>query len=141
MPRESHSKLYLYRRIVEAKLFIDEHYLDNIDVDSIADEACFSKFHFLRLFKQAYHITPHQYLTTLRIAKAKELLRNNASITETCYSLGFESISSFNKLFKRHVKVGPSVYAARTQQLQADIASNPLNHVPACFIEYMGWDK
>jgi AraC-like DNA-binding protein len=141
MIKQTHPKTYLYRRIVDAKLFIDSHYLDNIDITNIAGEACFSKFHFLRLFRQTYCITPHQYLTTLRIAKAKELLRNNTSITETCYSLGFASLSSFNKLFKRHVKVLPSAYAAYNKELRIDIKKHPLNHVPMCFIEYMGWDK
>ena len=44
-------KLYLYRRIVQAKLFIDSHYAGDIDLEQIADEAYFSKFHFCRLFK------------------------------------------------------------------------------------------
>jgi AraC-like DNA-binding protein len=141
MAKKKHSKIYLYRRIVDAKLFIDNHYLDNIDITNIAGEACFSKFHFLRLFKQTYCVTPYRYLTILRIEKAKELLRNNTSITQTCYSLGFDSLSSFNKLFRRHVKVGPSVYATYRKALDIDMVKNPLNHIPVCFIEYMGWDK
>lgn len=60
-------KIYLYRRIVLAKLFIDEHYAEDIDLDAIAGEASFSKFHFIRLFKMAYGKTPHQYLTRVRI--------------------------------------------------------------------------
>ncbi len=42
-------KIYLYRRIVQAKLFIDDNYFENIDLNNIADEAYFSKFHFIRL--------------------------------------------------------------------------------------------
>jgi AraC-like DNA-binding protein len=79
---EKKSKKYLYKRIVDGKLFIDRYYLEDIDINHIAGKACFSKFHFLRLFKQTYRITPHQYLITLRIEKAKELLRNNTSITK-----------------------------------------------------------
>ena len=48
---EQYEKLYLYKRIVQSKLFIDNNFADNIDLDKIADQACFSKFHFVRLFK------------------------------------------------------------------------------------------
>ena len=138
---EDYPKIYLYKRIVEAKLFIDKHYLENIDIESIAEEACFSKFHFLRLFRQVYGITPHKYLTTLRIEKAKELLQNNISISNTCYHLGFKSINSFTKLFKRYMKVCPLVYSARAKKLRDSIASAPLDHVPSSFVEYLGWNK
>jgi len=141
MNTENYPKIYLYKRIVEAKLFIDKHYADNIDIDAIAREACFSKFHFLRLFRQIYQVTPHKYLTMLRLQKAKELLQSGASVTETCGILGFESMSSFNKLFKRHIKLAPSVYATRRRDQRSDMKKHPLNYVPLCFVDYMGWDK
>ncbi len=95
---ENYPKIYLYKRIVQAKLFIDTHLSDDIDLDNIADEAYFSKFHFIRLFKTIYGKTPHQYLTRVRIESAKELLQKDTSVTETCFSVGFESITSFTAL-------------------------------------------
>ena len=71
----SYPKVYLYRRIVQAKLFIDSHYQESLDLEAIADEAFFSKFHFIRLFKDSYGKTPYQYLTYVRIEKAKGLLK------------------------------------------------------------------
>ena len=68
---EHYPKIYLVRRVVQAKLFIDEHYAERLDLDNISDEACFSKFHFIRLFRNIYGKTPHQYLTTVRIEKPK----------------------------------------------------------------------
>jgi AraC-like DNA-binding protein len=135
------SRSYLTERIVGAKLFIDRHYLDDIDIVKVAREACFSKYHFLRLFKQTYRVTPHQYLTKLRIEKAKAMLEGHASAKETCLRLGFESMSSFSRLFKRHVKKAPSAYAGYINGLRIDIVERPLSHVPLCFIEYMHWDK
>src|SRR4051812_44671686 len=93
--------IYLYRRIVQAKLFIDTNFGEKIDLRGIADEAYFSKFHFIRLFKMAYDKTPHQYLTSVRINKAQLLLQNGSSVTETCFAVGFESVTSFVGLFKR----------------------------------------
>jgi len=64
MTAATYPKVYLYRGIVQAKPFIDNNYADHI-----ADEAFFSKFHFIRLFKKIYSKTPHQYLITVRSEK------------------------------------------------------------------------
>jgi AraC-like DNA-binding protein len=82
----------------------------------------------------------------LKIGKAKEMLGQHGpgyhtSITRISYSLGFESLSSFNKVFKQHVKMSPSEYASAAREIRIDIALHPLHHVPLCFIEYMGWNK
>jgi AraC-like DNA-binding protein len=130
-----------YHRIVDAKLFIDAHYTHNIEIQTIASQAAFSKYHFLRLFKHSYNLTPHQYLLSLRIERAKEMLSQNTSVTETCYALGFESVSSFNRLFKSRVFISPSRYAQRMKTRNHHITSQPLHLVPMCFIDYMGWGK
>ena len=52
MSEAGYPKVYLYQRIVKAKLFIDAHYSKTIDLDNISDEAYFSKFHFIRTFKK-----------------------------------------------------------------------------------------
>src|SRR6476660_4401775 len=103
-------KIYLYKRIVQAKLFIDKNYAENIDLNNIADEAYFSKFHFIRLFTKIYGKTPHQYLMSVRIEKAMQLLRSDMPVSRVCYAVGFESLSSFSTLFKKMVGVSPSVY-------------------------------
>src|SRR5215218_2295164 len=108
--QENYPKIYLYKRIVQAKLFIDSHFSDSLDLNNIANEACFSKFHFIRLFKAIYGKTPHQYLTYVRIENAKLLLQRGVSITETCFSVGFQSSSSFTALFRQNTKLSPSVY-------------------------------
>jgi len=132
-------KSYLYKRIVQAKALIDDCYTTGLTVDDIAGEACFSKFHFMRLFRAAYRMTPHQYLMALRIRKAKELLASNHSVTDTCFKVGFASPSSFIHLFSATEKCTPSAYATRMISLQKDQSINPLNHVPECFAGYMHW--
>ena len=141
MTAEQYPKVYLYRRIVQAKLFIDSNYADNIDLDNIADEAYFSKFHFIRLFKKIYGKTPHQYLIVVRIEKAMQLLRTNQPVSDVCYAVGFESLSSFSGLFKRIVGVTPSAYLAQQQQLKIQILKTPLKFVPACFAYQHGWTE
>ncbi|MCW3108571.1 MAG: AraC family transcriptional regulator [Segetibacter sp.] len=92
--KQDYPKIYLYKRIVQAKLFIDTRFSDNIDLNNIADEAYFSKFHFIRLFKTIYGKTPHQYLTRVRIENAQVFLQKGISVSETCFRVGFDSVSS-----------------------------------------------
>jgi AraC-like DNA-binding protein len=139
MAGESYPKVYLYRRIVNAKLFIEQNYASAIALNDISDEAYFSKYHFIRLFKKIYGKTPHQYLTAIRIDKAKLLLATNLSVTEVCYAVGFESLTSFTALFKRYTKVSPSFYQQKAILRQQEIASKPLNFIPNCFAEQKGW--
>src|SRR6185436_14754471 len=110
MLEEEYPKVYLYRRIVQSKLFIDSHFADAINLDDIADEAYFSKFHFIRLFKKTYGRTPHQYLTYVRIENAKRLLEAGVPASQVCGEVGFDSISSFTDLFKRVAGRTPSAY-------------------------------
>jgi AraC-like DNA-binding protein len=138
---ETYPKVYLYRRIVQAKLFIDSHFSEPIDLNNIADEAYFSKFHFIRQFKKIYDKSPHQYLTSVRIDKAKQLLQTGHSVTEACFMVGFDSLGSFSTLFKKIVGLTPSLYLAQQQDLKAKIKEAPLDFVPGCFAASKGWSK
>jgi AraC-like DNA-binding protein len=89
----------LYKRIVNSTIFIDDNYSQSIDLSNIADEAFFSKSHFIRLFNKIYGKTPHQYLIIVRVEKAIELLKTGLSVSEVCYSVGFDSITSFAGAF------------------------------------------
>jgi AraC-like DNA-binding protein len=137
--KEPYPKAYLYRRIVQSKLFIDKCFAEKIDLNNIADEAYFSKFHFIRQFKKAYGKTPHQYLTQVRIEKAMELLRADIPVYDVCFMVGFESLSSFSGLFKRAVGLSPSVYLIQQRKIKAQILKTPLNFVPGCFAQKNGW--
>lgn len=139
MMEEQYPKIYLYRRLMQAKLFIDAHYATPIDLENIADEAYFSKFHFIRLFKTIYRKTPHQYLVSVRIEKAKELLKANMPVSDVCYAIGFESLGSFSSLFKRMMGVTPSAYLAQQQKIKTQLLTSPLNFIPACIADKNGW--
>ena len=133
MSTENLPKPDLYRRIVQAKLFIDGNYAERIDAGDIADEACYSKFHFIRTFKSIYGKTPHQYLTAVRVEKAKKLLEEGVSVTEACFAVGFDSLGSFTGLFKRRAGVTPSEYQRQRLERQAEIRREPLRFIPGCF--------
>ena len=101
----------IYKKIVDAKVFIDEHFDSPIDLDAIAGEACLSRFHFHRLFRRIYQRTPHQYLTFKRINHAQQMLAGaDCTVGEVCMQVGFESIGSFSMLFKKEIGVAPGEY-------------------------------
>src|SRR5436189_1920326 len=136
---ENYPKIYLYKRIVQAKLFIDEHFGESIDLENIADYAYFSKFHFIRLFKSIYGKTPHQYLTTVRIENAKALLQKGNFVADTCFAVGFDSVSSFSGLFRRYTNLSPVEYQQQYKKRQEQIQNVPLQFIPNCFAEQKGW--
>ncbi len=137
--QEAYPKIYLYRRIVYAKLFIDNHFHEKINLHSMAGEAAFSRFHFIRLFTSVYKKTPHQYLSSVRIEKAKQLLATEMSAAQVCYAVGFESVSTFTGLFKKMTGKTPAAYQdAQHKRLKA-IAAAPLKYIPNCFAEKNGW--
>ncbi|MBA3357135.1 MAG: helix-turn-helix transcriptional regulator [Pyrinomonadaceae bacterium] len=73
--------------------------------------ACLSPNHFLRTFKQAFHQTPHQYLTRIRLEHAQGLLaQTNQPVTDVCFAVGFESLGSFSWLFRQRVGLAPEAY-------------------------------
>jgi AraC-like DNA-binding protein len=136
---EQYEKMYLYKRIVQAKLFIDNHYAENIDLNNIAHEAYFSKFHFVRLFKSIYGKTPHLYLTSVRINKAKELLKKNMSILDVCLLVGLDSPTSFTAVFKKITGSTPSAFQNGHRIRDQQITNEPLSVVPNCFATTYGW--
>ena len=136
---DQYPRQYLYLRAVRAKLFIDENFASDIDLSRIADEACFSKFHFVRLFKEIYGRTPHQYLTHVRVDKAKEYLDEGQTVAAACFKVGFDSISSFTGLFKRRTGQTPRLYQLERLAFKEAVAAKPLAYIPGCFAEKKGW--
>jgi AraC-like DNA-binding protein len=69
------------------------------------------------------------------------LLKGEVPVSEVCYAVGFDSISSFTGLFKRIVGQTPSAYQQSCIRKQLEIKNAPLKHIPNCFAELNGWTK
>lgn len=115
LQQQLYPKDYLTEQVITAKHFIDNNFSEKTDLDAIAAAGFLSKFHFIRLFRSLYGITPHQYLTAVRIKKAKHLLQNNTNITTVCMAVGFESVTSFTGLFKKITGTTPAAYQRKKQ--------------------------
>ncbi|HLZ89869.1 MAG TPA: AraC family transcriptional regulator, partial [Puia sp.] len=105
------TRLEIFKRISTARDWMDAHYNTEISLEDIGAVAAMNSQHFLRMFKQVYAITPHQYLIDLKLKKAKELLESTElTINEICQVIGFESLFSFSILFKGRFGLPPSQF-------------------------------
>lgn len=93
--------------------YINEHCTENITLDETAQLAGFSKFHFSRLFKSFTNVSFYKYVNQKRIAFAENLLIDpTLSVTEVALRSGFESLSSFIRMFKIVKGVTPTEFKA-----------------------------
>jgi AraC-like DNA-binding protein len=101
---------YLYVQIRQSKAFIEKYHAEEIGLKKMAAAAFMSRFHYIRIFQQVYGVTPRQYLRDLRIAKAKEYLKQGYSVTQACFEVGYESLPTFSSAFKRATGYSPRAY-------------------------------
>ncbi len=92
---------------------IDRDYAEPLDISEMARTALMSSAHFSRKFRAAYGETPYAYLMTRRIERAKALLRQGMSVTDTCIAVGCTSVGSFSSRFTEIVGKPPSEYRMR----------------------------
>ena len=96
-----------------AKDLVDRAYAEPLDVAALAREAHVSPAHFSRRFKEAFGESPHRYVLTRRVERAQELLREtDATVTDTCFLVGFQSLGSFSSAFRRVTGMTPTAYRA-----------------------------
>jgi AraC-like DNA-binding protein len=125
----------VYKKIVTAKLYMDENFHEPIDLQRISRQACLSRFHFHRLFTRIYQRTPHRYLTQKRIEQARRMLAGKElTVSEICNQVGFESIGSFSMLFKKEIGSGPRHYRKEALMRQEQTKRSPTYFIPHCFI-------
>ncbi|HEV8403755.1 MAG TPA: AraC family transcriptional regulator [Candidatus Limnocylindrales bacterium] len=121
--------VFLLPALRRARDLIDRDYAEPLDLDAMAVEAGYSRFHFARAFATAYGETPRAYLTRRRIERAKTLLRAaNLSVTEICFLVGFSSLGSFSARFRELVGRSPSEYRAEA------VAQTGVPPIPGCVV-------
>lgn len=98
-------------KLRRATEFMHDQFHRDISISDIAAEVHISPFHFARMFKQSTGRTPYQYLTSVRIGHAKQLLADtDMPIVEIGMAVGYESQSHFTTLFRTIVGVTPGAY-------------------------------
>lgn len=108
-------KLFLDDRIRMGSVYqyIHKNYDTHPDVNRVAESVHLSTPAFCRYFKKQTRMTFTEFVNQYRITQAKTLLLKNVSVSEACYEVGFESLSYFNKLFKKMIGENPSAFRKR----------------------------
>jgi AraC-like DNA-binding protein len=113
--------------------FIDRHYARSLTIDVLAGRARLSPFHFIRAFRAAYGQTPHQYVRSKRLERAKELLITTPlPITEICDQVGFRSLGSFSTIFRKLTGETPAEFRSKRRKSV---------YIPSCFIRMYRADR
>lgn len=98
------------RRLARVLDFMAANYAKRLTIAQLADEACVSKFHFARLFRERLNQTPHRYLAELRLDAARRmLLTTDLAVSEVGTTCGIASASHFSQAFTQRFGVSPSV--------------------------------
>jgi len=101
-------------RVAMARAYITEHLDENLTLPRVAEAVNTSSFYFSRMFKQVTGHTFTEYLAMARIERAKKLMRdNNKNITQIAYESGFQSLSQFNRVFRKVQNEAPGTFRKR----------------------------
>ncbi len=100
--------------ITRAKAYITEHQTEELSLEQVARSVHTSKFYFCKMFKKSTGVHFTDYLSRLRTERARNLLLNpNLRISEIAYEVGFQSLTHFNRVFKRILGQSPTTYRAQ----------------------------
>ena len=97
--------------VIKARAFIAEHLGEELSLEQVARAANMSPFYFCKVFKTATGVTFTDYVARARVEKTKQLLiKPNTRVSEAAYEAGFQSLSQFNRVFRRIEGQAPSTY-------------------------------
>lgn len=101
-----------YKQVDEILSYINQHLTDNLSIAVLASHFYLSGSYICKIFKNTTGTTINRYITAKRISKAKALLAEGYSVTETCSLCGFGDYSNFLKTFTKMVGISPKKYAS-----------------------------
>jgi AraC-like DNA-binding protein len=111
--------------ISRAKSFIEDNQAEDLSLAKVARAVNTSTFYFCKMFKKATGLTFTEYLGRVRVERAKSLLLSpHARVSEVAFEVGFQSLSQFNRVFKRITGLSPSEYRARLPKTPATAPAN-----------------
>lgn len=128
-----------FRRLCRARDLLASDYQSVVNLERAAREACLSPFHFHRLFASAFGQTPHEFLTRLRMDRARHLLvSGEMSVTDVCFEVGYASLGSFSMKFRSLVGQAPTEYQRQMRRVFGYSAPWRIVLLPDCFLSAFG---
>jgi AraC-like DNA-binding protein len=107
-------------QIARARAFINEHQDEDLSLSEVAKAVNMSAFYFCKMFKQATGLTFTDYLARIRVEKVKNMLLDpHKRVSEVAFATGFQSLSQFNRVFRKVAGEAPSTYRERIHKTAA----------------------
>ena len=107
-----------HANIIRALHFINKNFHKPLSLEEVSRESGMSMYHFARTFKVVTGITFKTYHNKKRIKAAKDLLKDQEMrVTDVCYSLGFNDLSYFDRVFQKFEGISPSAYQKKFKRL------------------------
>ena len=129
----------LFVRLCRSRDYIAANLDQPLRLADAAREAYLSPFHYHRLFSQTFGQTPLEFLTRMRIDRAKQLLiRDAAPVTEVCLAVGYESLGSFSTRFRRATGYSPTQFQRGLRKIFPVPRVIPYRFIPACYLIHNG---
>jgi AraC-like DNA-binding protein len=116
------------RAVRRARAFLHDTLTERITLDELAAHAGLDKFHLVRAFRAEVGLPPYEYLTYLRVSRAKEMLCRGARVAEAAHAVGFYDESQLHRHFRRIVGVSPGVYARSFVASKTNRPTSPKTH-------------
>jgi len=127
------------RKLCQVRDLIRDCPEQELTLEDLSLEADLSAWHFLRTFRSVFGETPHNFLTRVRLERAKALLTTTSRpVTEICFDVGFSSLGSFSTLFRRRVGLSPNQFRSQVRAWVTVPGRYPWAFVPVCFAHRFG---
>lgn len=115
--KKTSTRKEIYQRVLHGRAYMEAYCLQNPPVADIARQCNLSAFHFFRSFRQAFAMSPYQYMLQLRLQHALKMIQlNQLTLTEIAYCSGFPDLFTFSKAFKRMYGATPSRYVVEADE-------------------------
>lgn len=98
----------LFKKLLDSKDWISKNLAEDLDVAKLSSEFGISMYHFIRLFKSTFNLSPYQFILQQRLQSSKIYIEKGASVTDVALDLGFADVQSFSKAFKKQFGIAPS---------------------------------
>jgi len=130
-----------FRRLCRGRDLLASEYQSRVLLEQAAREACLSEFHFHRLFRATFGETPHDFLTRLRMDRAKQMLASQRTVTEVCFEIGYGSLGSFSSKFRGQFGQSPVEFQREVRRIFGYSAPWRVLMIPTCFLQALAAEE
>jgi len=123
-----------FRRLCRGRDLLAAEYRSRVLLAEAAREACLSEYHFHRLFRSTFGETPHEFLTRLRMNRARQMLASERTVTEVCFEVGYGSLGSFSSKFHTQFGLAPVKFQREVRRVFGYSAPWRVLMIPGCFL-------